>query len=172
MATLSDLEARERVARLEARLERLEALEDAAARTAALEAVRALLELYGEALARIVERVVRSADADALADAFAGDELVAHLLLLHGLHPAALESRVRGALDEVRPHLRSHGGDVELLGIEGGVARLRLAGHCRGCPASSLTLRLAVEAAVRRAAPELERIETEGVEATPARAGA
>jgi Fe-S cluster biogenesis protein NfuA len=70
---------------------------------------------------------------------------------------------VRQALDDVRPYLGSHGGDVELLGIDDGVARLRLGGTCNGCPSSTVTLRSAIEEAVMRAAPELERIHAEGV---------
>ena len=68
----------------------------------------------------MVAHVADRDDDGALAEALAGDELVAHLLLLHGLHPVPLEERVRGALDEVRPYLDSHGGDVELLGVEDG----------------------------------------------------
>ena len=45
--------------------------------------------------------------------------------------PCRVEERVREALDEVRPYLESHGGDVELLGVEDGVVRLRLQGSCR-----------------------------------------
>ena len=65
------------------------------------------------------------------------DELVSHLLLLHGLHPVSLGDRVLDALDEVRPYLESHGGDVELVGMEGPVVRLRMQGSCSGCPSST-----------------------------------
>jgi Fe-S cluster biogenesis protein NfuA len=151
-------------ARIEALLADVEALGDQQARETALELVQGLLDLYGEGLARVVER----ADEELLAT-LADDELVAHLLLLHGLHPVALEERVRGALDEVRPYLVSHEGDVELLGLEDGVVRLRLQGTCNGCPSSTATLKLAIEDAIRKAAPEVEEIEAEGaVEPAPA----
>ena len=78
-------EARERVARVEALLDDLEALADPAARETALELVQALLELYGEGLARIV--APSQSATTAAGAALAGDELVSHLLLLHGLHP-------------------------------------------------------------------------------------
>jgi Fe-S cluster biogenesis protein NfuA len=52
---------------------------------------------------------------------------------------------------------------VELLGVEEGIARLRLGGTCKGCPSSTVTLRNAIEDAVMRAAPELDGIEAEGV---------
>jgi Fe-S cluster biogenesis protein NfuA/nitrite reductase/ring-hydroxylating ferredoxin subunit len=153
---------------MEAVLEQVEALPDPAARDVALEAVQALVELYGEGLARVVERVAERDEDGRLAAALAGDELVAHLLLLHGLHPLPLEERVRGALDEVRPYLASHGGDVALLGVEDGIARLRMEGSCNGCPSSSATLQLAIEDALEKAAPDLEGIEAEGaVESAP-----
>jgi Fe-S cluster biogenesis protein NfuA len=134
----------DRVAHVEELLTRIE--DD----PAACEAVAAVVELYGEALARLV------AGADPVED-----ELVSHLLLLHDLHPVALPSRVEQALEEVRPYLRSHGGEVELLAVRDGVVRLRLRGSCSGCPASRTTLELAVDEAVRRAAPEVEAIEAE-----------
>jgi Fe-S cluster biogenesis protein NfuA/nitrite reductase/ring-hydroxylating ferredoxin subunit len=74
-----------------------------------------------------------------------------------------VETRVVKALEEVRPYLQSHGGNVELLGIAGGVARVRMQGSCDGCPSSAVTLELAIEEAVQKAAPDLEGIEAEGV---------
>jgi Fe-S cluster biogenesis protein NfuA len=143
--------AEEKVARVEALLDRI------AGEPAALEAVQALLDLYGDALARLV------AGADPVED-----ELVSHLLLVHDLHPVDVETRVRHALENVRPFLDSHGGDVELLGVEDGVARVRLEGTCNGCPSSAVTLRNAIEEAVLRAAPDVERVDADGVAAEPA----
>jgi len=140
--------------RIEALLDEVERLPDATARDTATELVQALLELYGEGLRRIALRV----DMRELA----GDELIDHLLFLHGLHPVPVEERVAGALDEMRPYLDSHGGDVELLGVEEGVVRLRMQGSCKGCPSSSATLKLAIEDAIQRAAPDVESVEAEG----------
>jgi len=153
---LADAEVRARVARVEGLLEQLEQVAD----EPALDAVQALVEIYGEALARIVDR--------GAAGPWVDDELLAHLLLLHGLHPDDVAVRVGRALDEVRPYLRSHGGNVELVGVADGVVRLRLDGSCHGCPSSAATLRLAVEEAVRRAAPEIERVEADGAVASAA----
>jgi Fe-S cluster biogenesis protein NfuA len=159
---MDDVQARERAVALERQLEALEEL-PAAARVAATDAVAALLDLYGEGLARIAARVP--------ADVLTGDELVAHLLMVHGLHPVPIEQRVEGALDRVRPYLRSHGGDVELLGVRAGVVSLRLEGSCSGCPASRTTLEHAVEEAVRAAAPEVDAIEAvDGSRTLPAAA--
>lgn len=157
----------ELIGRVEGLLGELESLGDPGARDVALETVQALLELYGAGLERILEGVGTSAAA-----ALAGDELVAHLLLLHGLHPVSVEDRVRGALDGVRPYLGSHGGDVELVGVSGGVAVVRMQGSCEGCPASAMTLKLAIEDAVLKAAPDVERVEAQPHDAATAPQGA
>jgi len=155
---LNDELARDRVARVEALLGEAEALSDSAGRDTAAELAEALVELYGEGLARIVEQMP-----DDQRRALVDDELIVHLLLLHGLHPVPFEERVRGALEEVSPYLESHGGGVELVGFEDNIVRLQLQGSCSGCPSSTMTLKLAIEDAIRKAAPDVESIEAEGV---------
>ncbi|HTF08615.1 MAG TPA: NifU family protein, partial [Asanoa sp.] len=94
----------------------------AAARERAEQLVREVTDLYGAVLERMMD--VASAADPGLADQFAADDLVASLLLVHGLHPYDVERRVSEALDSVRPYLGSHGGDVSLLGVDDGVVRL------------------------------------------------
>ena len=159
---LDDHAARERVARVDVLVSRLEESGPAVPRDMAIELVQALLDLYGEGLARVVAQVAARDDDGAMARALGADELVSHLLLLHGLHPVPLEARVRAALDEVRPYLESHGGDVELRAIEDGVVRLALRGSCDGCASSAATLELAIEDAIHKLAPDVEAIEAEG----------
>jgi Fe-S cluster biogenesis protein NfuA/nitrite reductase/ring-hydroxylating ferredoxin subunit len=96
------------------------------------------------------------------------DDLVASLLLVHGLHPHDLRRRVADALDRVRPYLGSHGGDVHLLDIVGDAVQLQFAGSCKSCPSSAVTLELAVEDAIRAAAPEVSSIDVVAPEAAPA----
>jgi Fe-S cluster biogenesis protein NfuA/nitrite reductase/ring-hydroxylating ferredoxin subunit len=160
---LDDQGLQERVARMETLLEEIGSLEDQYARSKAAEVVGVLLELYGEGLARVMEVVSQGEESERTFEALAEDELVSHLLLLHGLHPLDVQTRVVRALEEVRPYLQSHGGNVELLGVEESVARVRMEGSCSGCPSSTMTLKLAIEEAVLKAAPDLERIEAEGV---------
>jgi Fe-S cluster biogenesis protein NfuA/nitrite reductase/ring-hydroxylating ferredoxin subunit len=156
---MDDQQALERVERIELLLEEIEGLPDPAARERCTEVVGALLDLYGEGLARIVDRVPEP-------QGLLEDELVVHLLVLHGIHPVPVEARVLGALEEVRPYLQSHGGNVELVSLQEGVLRLRLEGSCSGCPSSAATLALAVEDAIRKAAPEIQEIKAE--DAAPA----
>jgi Fe-S cluster biogenesis protein NfuA/nitrite reductase/ring-hydroxylating ferredoxin subunit len=147
--------------------ERIDALIDASAangpvaRERAEELVRLVVDLYGAGLERLLEIVHQHGGLGASLEALAEDDLVASLLLVHGLHPYDVTTRVQHALENVRPYLGSHGGDVELLSIDGGVVRLRMLGSCDGCPSSSVTLKLAVEGAIEAAAPEVSAIEVE-----------
>jgi Fe-S cluster biogenesis protein NfuA/nitrite reductase/ring-hydroxylating ferredoxin subunit len=166
--TLDDGAVRERVARVDALLADVEGAIGAVPVDTAVELVQSLLDLYGEGLTRIVGHVAARDEDGTLARAFAEDELISHLLLLHGLHPVPLEARVRGALAEVRPYLESHGGDVDLLAIEDGVVRLALRGSCDGCASSTATLKLAIEDAIQRAAPDVEAVVADGAVAPPA----
>ena len=123
------------------------------------------MELYGEGLERIVDgarrrRRGRQAIRERLAQRRRRREPAAHPRPLSGRRSrrgCARRSR------RVRPYMESHGGDVELLGLEDGVARLRLVGHCNGCPASASTLELAIKEALDEAAPDLAGLEVEGV---------
>jgi Fe-S cluster biogenesis protein NfuA/nitrite reductase/ring-hydroxylating ferredoxin subunit len=128
------------------------------------ELVGAVVEMYGIGLERILTRLLDSgAEGERLAAALGEDQFVSTLLLIHDLHPVALEQRVQAALDSVRPYMESHGGSVELLGIADGVARIHLRGSCSDCSASSVTLELAIKQALEEAAPDLAGLEVEGV---------
>jgi Fe-S cluster biogenesis protein NfuA/nitrite reductase/ring-hydroxylating ferredoxin subunit len=129
------------------------------------ELIRLILELYGSGLGRIVEISAEGGPfGEALLERFTQDELISSLLILHGLHPDDFATRVSKALIRVRPYLGSHGGDVELIDADDatGVVRLRMEGSCETCPSSTLTVKLAVEGAIREVAPELSSIEVEG----------
>jgi Fe-S cluster biogenesis protein NfuA/nitrite reductase/ring-hydroxylating ferredoxin subunit len=154
---------------IESLVGKLEALGDDEARATSLALVRALTDFYGTGIERILELTAGLAGVETI-DRLAGDPLVSSLLLLHGLHPLDVETRVQQALERVRPYLGSHGGGVELAGIEGGVVRLRMQGTCKGCPSSTRTMKLAIEDAVYEAAPEVTEIVAEGQEPEPMRA--
>ncbi len=127
----------------------------AAAYERAQQLVREVVDLYGAGL----QRIMRLADDPGLAERLATDDLVASLLLVHGLHPHDVSRRVSDALERVRPYLGSHGGDVDLIEVIDGTVRLAFTGSCKSCPSSAVTLELAVEDAIRVAAPEVCSIE-------------
>ena len=150
------------VARVEELTAQLEQIADPFARACAEELAGALMGLYGEGLERIFGAIAEEGS-DGLRERLTEDGVVASLMLIHDLYPVSLEERVQEGLDSVRPYMESHGGNVELLGIEDGIARLRLEGSCHGCAASASTLELAVEQALQSTAPDLEGIDVEGV---------
>jgi Fe-S cluster biogenesis protein NfuA len=157
MASQAELDRR--LERVDELIQSLETGADPAVRAAAQELVATLMELHGAGLDRLLMQLRQSADSTSLLERLASDDLVRSLLLLHGLHPATLESRVRDALDQTRPYLRSHGGNVTLVAIEhDGTVRLRMQGSCHGCPSSSVTLKLAIEKAIHDAAPDVTAI--------------
>jgi Fe-S cluster biogenesis protein NfuA len=147
-----------RLQRLETLLHQVERWTDPALQAHMREIVQAVLDLHRAGL----ERMLEGLDASVI-DACAGDEVVSGMLLLHGLHPLDLETRVRQALEEVRPSLHGHGGDVELVEVRDGVVRLRLEGNCHGCPSSSATMRQTVEEAIIGKAPDAFAVEVEGL---------
>lgn len=159
-------------ARIEALIQEIAAFPDPHARTTTEELVQALLNMYGEGLARMLELTAQTeASGLALIETFASDDLLGSLFLLHGLHPLDIETRIIRALDEVRPYLKSHGGNVEFIRVEDGVAHLRLQGSCHGCPSSTMTLKLAIEEAIYKTAPDLDGLQVEGVTDPPTRPG-
>ena len=163
--TLDVKEFQAELQRLEALLRGVERFGDAEAQAHTREVVRAVLDLHGAGLRRILTHLEAAGTAgQTVLNACARDEVVGGLLLLHDLHPLDVEARVRMALDSVRPQLHAHGGNVELLEVKGGVVRLRLVGNCHGCPSSAVTMRQTIEEAILGKAPDVTAVEVEGEE--------
>jgi Fe-S cluster biogenesis protein NfuA len=146
--------------RIESLLAQAEQLADGDVASAVEPLVQDLLDYHRAAIARMIE-LSRQPGEQGLLRRWANDEFVASVLLLYDLHPDDLSTRVERALEQVRPYLKSHGGDVELLGIEEGVVRVQMNGSCHGCPSSGLTLKTKIEDAICAAAPDAVAIEAE-----------
>ncbi|HLC00861.1 MAG TPA: NifU family protein [Candidatus Bathyarchaeia archaeon] len=71
-----------------------------------------------------------------------------------------LEKKVQKALDEIRPNIQADGGDIELVAVENGIVKVRLQGHCVGCPMSAMTLKQGVEALLKQRVPEVVKVES------------
>jgi Fe-S cluster biogenesis protein NfuA/nitrite reductase/ring-hydroxylating ferredoxin subunit len=167
---VEERELQTRLAHVDALVGELQQLSDPASWAKVEELLSTVLDLHGEALSRMLAALGPRGDPDAdrLLSRMAGDDVIKGVLLLHGLHPMDLRSRVEGALESVRPYMRSHGGGVELLDVAGDTVRIRLQGHCQGCPSSMVTLKLAVEKAIYEAAPDVDAIEVaDPVDAAP-----
>jgi Fe-S cluster biogenesis protein NfuA len=70
-----------------------------------------------------------------------------------------IEDRVQKAIQEVRPNLQADGGDIELLGVENGVVKVKLKGACAGCPMSTMTIQWGVENFLKKKIPEIVKVE-------------
>jgi Fe-S cluster biogenesis protein NfuA/nitrite reductase/ring-hydroxylating ferredoxin subunit len=147
---------------------RLDSEGEPATRELAEELVATVVQLYGDGLERIVGTLMEDGEAGRrLSAKLVEDDLIASLLLIHDVHPVPLHERVTAALEQVRPYMESHGGNVELLSLEDGVARISLRGSCSDCAASAVTLELAIKQALEATAPDLERLEVEGAAPAP-----
>jgi Fe-S cluster biogenesis protein NfuA len=155
----------DRVQKIEGLIAYIRDSEEGPVRNAALDLLQIVLEFHAAGIDRMMEIASERGEAGwQIIEDFGRDDLVSNLLLLHGLHPLDLKTRVTEALEKVRPYLHSHGGNVELIAIDGGAVRLRLMGNCNGCPSSALTLKTAIEKAIYEAAPDVTSITSEPTE--------
>ena len=143
--------------RLELLVQECEQIAETSARTNARDVVQALLELHTIGLIQLLEHLAAAGEAGAaILDACAADEVVGGMLLLHGLHPLDLEDRVGKAVEQLRKSLQTS--DIDLVGIEEGVARVRI--ECND-GASPIAVRQQIEEAILAFA-ELMTVEIEG----------
>lgn len=72
---------------------------------------------------------------------------------------ATIETQVQEVLDKLRPFLLRDGGDVELVGVDEGVVKVRLMGACGSCPSSTITLKAGIERALLEEVPGVTELE-------------
>jgi hypothetical protein len=144
---------------------KLEASADPASLAAARELMQAVMDLHGAALERVLE-IVSSAGAPGrqILEKLGRDELAGSLFLLYGIHPLSVETRVNAALDKLRGANRLKPIDIELVGIQDGVARLHIHGKGPGRVSDPGALKAAAEQALREAAPDLLQVIIEGAD--------
>jgi len=150
--------------RIEELIAALEALDDPRGREQAKELLKVVLALHGAGLARLMEIIADAGDSGrAIIEALALDEQCRAILLLHGLHPHDLASRVRLAVDKMRGTLGAQGIKIEVLSASEEAVRLKLSGNLRNkhAPVSKGDL----EQAIFTLAPEIAAVEIEGLPA-------
>jgi Fe-S cluster biogenesis protein NfuA/nitrite reductase/ring-hydroxylating ferredoxin subunit len=141
---------------------------DPAAQRVALDLKAAVEAFHREGLLTIVRTLKDDPRGKELLFGLVDDPGVYALLVMHGIVRADPATLAQRALEDVRPYLASHGGGVELVGVELPVVRVRLSGACTGCSQSASTLREVVERAVVAAVPGVQQVEV--VPAEPAAA--
>ena len=70
-----------------------------------------------------------------------------------------IKEQVEQCIEEVRPQLQADGGDIELLDVKNGVAKVKLKGACNGCPMSAITLQYGVANCIKKRVPEIKKVE-------------
>jgi Fe-S cluster biogenesis protein NfuA len=71
-----------------------------------------------------------------------------------------MEAKVKEALEDIRPMLQQDGGDVEFVEItDENIVRVRLQGHCAGCPYSQMTVKNGIERILKQQYPEIKSVE-------------
>jgi Fe-S cluster biogenesis protein NfuA len=158
-----DKALQDRIQRIGEIVEQLESATDPHTHAMAKELLESLMALHGAGLERILELAAGEGEAgNSIIRKCAKDELVSSLLVLYGLHPDDLRTRVTRALEKSRSKVESHGGSAELVSIsEEGVVTLRLKVTSTGCGSSASSLKSMLEAAVQDAAPDAEGIVVE-----------
>jgi Fe-S cluster biogenesis protein NfuA len=71
-----------------------------------------------------------------------------------------MKEEVESVLDTLRPQLMQDGGNVELVDIDDGIVKLRLVGSCSSCSSSTMTLKMGIERALKKAIPMVRCIES------------
>ena len=70
-----------------------------------------------------------------------------------------IKEQVAQCIEDVRPQLQADGGDIELVDVNNGVAKVRLKGACNGCPMSGMTLQYGVVNCIKKRVPEIKKVE-------------
>jgi Fe-S cluster biogenesis protein NfuA len=144
-------------------VERLESTSDPSLRAWAKELLESLMALHGAGLERILELASRAGEVgNAIIRDCGRDELVSSLLLLYGLHPDDLRTRVTRAIEKSHSYLEPHGASAELISVrEDGSVLVRLHVKSSGCGSSATTVKATLEAAIQDAVPDATAVMVE-----------
>jgi Fe-S cluster biogenesis protein NfuA len=160
---------REDIQRIGGLVQEIESIADPAVRAATKHLVQSLMDLHGAAFEKTLDIVAEAGDPGMnIIDRLGRDSLVSSVLILYGLHPEDIESRIAKAVDKVRPQLRKQGCEVELLSSAGGAIRLHVETGSHTCGSTGKTVQAALEGAMYDAAPDLTSLVIEGLEEKPA----
>jgi Fe-S cluster biogenesis protein NfuA len=161
-------EFREGIERIGGLVEEIEAIADPAVRAAAKGLLQSVMDLHGAAWEKALDIVSEAGEPGmGIIDRLGRDSLVSGLLILYGLHPEDLETRLRKAVDRLRPQLRKQGWEVEVLDITDGRVRLRVETGSHSCGSNAKTTKTTLEGAIYDAAPDMTSLVIEGLEEKP-----
>jgi Fe-S cluster biogenesis protein NfuA len=160
---------REDMQRIGQLVQQIESIADPSLRASTKNLVQAIMDLHGAALEKALDIVASAGEQGlSLIQQMGRDPLVGSVLLLYGLHPDDIDTRVANAVDQIRPKLRKQGCEVELLSAEGGAIHLRVETGSHTCSSTAKTVLASLEGAIYDAAPDLTSLVIEGFEEKPA----
>jgi len=140
-------------------------LSDGPQKVACRELVQLLMDVHGAGLERMMEVVFESGDVGpAIIDKLGQDSIAGSLLLLYSLHPDDLETRLRKAMERMRPRLRKLACSAEFVGVDEGAVKVQLTTTGHSCGSSANDLRAIVEDGVYEFAPDVTSLEILGLE--------
>jgi Fe-S cluster biogenesis protein NfuA len=150
-------------------VQEIESIADPAVRAMTKGLVQSIMDLHGAALNKAMEMIADAGEAGmAIIDRLGRDSLVSSVLILYGLHPEDIETRVVQAVDKVRPQLRKQGCELELVSASEGAVRLRVETGSHTCGSTAKTIQATLEGAIYEAAPDMTSLVIEGLEEKPA----
>jgi Fe-S cluster biogenesis protein NfuA len=159
----------EDIQRIYGLVQEIEAIADPAIRAAAKGLMQSLMDLHGAAMEKALDIVFEAGEPGReIIDRLGRDSLVSSVLVLHGLHPEDIETRVVKSVDRIRPQLRKQGCEVEFVGARDGAIRLRVETGAHACGSTAKTVQATLEGAMYDAAPDLTSLVIEGLEEKPA----
>ncbi len=147
-------------------LERMEEIQDEKTREEVFAFLEGIDVLHRQGLGRILD-LIGSLGGQKAVERISQDPIVRTLLEMYDLPEADEQTQVERVLEDVYPYFQSHGGKLDLLGVENGRVRVRLSGSCEGCPGTATTLQRVVEEALREGFPGFKELVAE--EPPPAR---
>ncbi len=158
-----------RVQKIGELVQELDSIADPAVRARAKELVQSLLDLHGAGLERILDLIFQTGDGSTqIIDELGRDPLVSSLLILYGLHPEELPTRVEHKLKQIQSKLHKMGAAAELIGSENGNIRVQVKIDQHACGSTARTVQATLEEALYEAAPDLKSIVIDGLEKAPA----
>ena len=160
-----DRDFRYRVQQIGERVQELESIADPAVRAKMKELVQLLMEMHGSAVERMLEVIFHSSDAGAkVIDELGEDPLVGSLLILYGLHPEDVQTRVEKKFKAIRSRLFKIGAEVTSIAVNGSDVRVTVNMDGHACGSTTQNVRAAVEDAIYEAAPDLTSLVIEGLQ--------
>lgn len=162
---MPDNDLTKRILRVTGLVGELDTITDPKTRASVKELLQLVMDMHAAALERILGTLFEKGEIGRQTiDQLGVDPLISSLLVLYGLHPEELESRIAGALQKASPDLRSHGVEAKLGGIDGASVTIHASVAVSSCGSTARTARTILENAIFEAAPDVGSLVIEGLD--------